>query len=303
MIGEVVEIGANVNRFKIGDRVVGHAAAVDKNHNDPAKGGFQLYVVLLEHMTCAIPNRLSYEQASVIPLGVSTAACGLFQQDQLALSPPSSSIERGSKRGSVIIWGGSTSVGSNAIQLAVSAGYDVVTTCSPKNFDYVKRLGATEAFDYNSTTVKTDIVRALKGKNVLGALTIGDGAAEACMDILPQCEGKKKFMSMATYPNPSPAPQRFVIPRTILHFVSWQTSMSAKSVLRGIKMKFIFGTTLIENGVGKAIYADFLPEALAKGTFIPSPEPLVVGQGLESIQAACDIQKKGVSARKIVVRL
>jgi NADPH:quinone reductase-like Zn-dependent oxidoreductase len=38
----------------------------------------------------------------------------------------------------LLVWGGSTSVGSNAIQLGVAAGYEVVTTASPKNFDYVR---------------------------------------------------------------------------------------------------------------------------------------------------------------------
>ncbi len=46
----------------------------------------------------------------------------------------------------------STSVGSNAIQLAVAAGYEVITTSSPRNFDYVKKLGASQVFDYNSKT-------------------------------------------------------------------------------------------------------------------------------------------------------
>jgi NADPH:quinone reductase-like Zn-dependent oxidoreductase len=34
-------------------------------------------------------------------------------------------------------YGGSTSDGSNAIQIAVAAGYEVITTSSPRNFDYV----------------------------------------------------------------------------------------------------------------------------------------------------------------------
>jgi hypothetical protein len=37
-------------------------------------------------------------------------------------------------------WGESTSVGSNAIQLAIAAGYDVVTTASLRKFAYVERL-------------------------------------------------------------------------------------------------------------------------------------------------------------------
>jgi NADPH:quinone reductase-like Zn-dependent oxidoreductase len=40
-----------------------------------------------------------------------------------------------------------------------------VTTCSPRNFDYVKSLGATAAFDYNSPTCGADI-RALTSNSL-----------------------------------------------------------------------------------------------------------------------------------------
>jgi NADPH:quinone reductase-like Zn-dependent oxidoreductase len=50
-----------------------------------AEGAFQAYPVLLDHMTAPIPDYISCEQAVVLPLGVSTAACGLFQKDLLGL--------------------------------------------------------------------------------------------------------------------------------------------------------------------------------------------------------------------------
>ncbi|TAQ89425.1 hypothetical protein B7494_g2244 [Chlorociboria aeruginascens] len=52
----------------------------------------------------------------------------------------------------VLIWGGSGSVGVNVIQLAVAAGYEVIATASPANFDYLKELGASEVLDYHSKT-------------------------------------------------------------------------------------------------------------------------------------------------------
>lgn len=298
--GEIVEIGSDVSNFSIGDRVLGYAVGTDKSRNDTAEGGFQLYTVLLAHLTTVIPEHLSFEQASVLPLGLSTAACGLFQDDQLGLELPSAFPKARDK--TVIIWGGSTSVGSNAIQLAVAAGYDVVTTASPRNFDYVKSLGASHAFDYNSKTVVQDMISGLKGKTVAGALSIGAGAADACMDILDKCEGNK-FISMATYPMPDPKPRRFVLLTTMYTYVSWNISAWVRAKLRGIQYKFIFGTTLIDNGVGKAIFVDFLPNALAKDTYKAVPEPMLAGKGLEEIQKGLDIQRKGVSAQKVVISL
>lgn len=298
--GEVVEVGPGVTRFKIGDRVLGHANGTDQKYNSPPHGALQAYTVLLVNAASPIPPTMSYESAAVLPLGVSTAACGLFQKDQLGLQLPSASPKPTGK--TVLVWGGSTSVGCNAIQLAVAAGYEVITTCSPKNFDFVKKLGASEAFDYNSKTVVNDLIRAFKGKTTAGALSIGARAAENCLDILGKCSGNK-FISMATYPVPQPPPKTFVVVTTAASYISGMTNIWVKSKTRGIQTNFIFGSTLLYNEVGKAIYVDFLPRALAEGAYIAAPDPYVVGKGLENIQAGFDIQRKGVSAKKVVVSL
>jgi NADPH:quinone reductase-like Zn-dependent oxidoreductase len=46
-----------------------------------------------------------------------------------------------------LVYGGSTAVGMFAVQLAKLAGYKVVATASPKNFDLVKSYGADEVVD------------------------------------------------------------------------------------------------------------------------------------------------------------
>ena len=68
-----------------------------------------------------------------------------------------------------------------------------------------------------------------------------------------------------------------------------------------VESKFILGSDLADNEVGAAVYVNYLPKALAEGKFIAAPEPLVVGKGLESIQKAFEVQRKGVSAKKVVV--
>ena len=299
--GEIVEVGSAVTRFKPGDGVIGHATGMEEKVNTSAQGAFQNYCVLSDHMASPIPDSLSYDSAVVLPLGLSTAACGLFQKDQLALQLPSATAPLATGK-TLIVWGGASSVGSNAIQLAVAAGYPVVATASPKNFDYVKKLGASQAFDYNSKTAVDDIVLAIQDQPVAGALSIGPGGAEACLDILHKCKGDK-FLSMATYPSISPPPKSFVFLRTVYNFVSWMVVHTIKSKLRGIRSKFIWGGTLVFNEVGPAMYKDFLPKALAAGTYIAAPDAQVVGKGFESIQTAFDLQKQGVSAKKLVVSL
>jgi NADPH:quinone reductase-like Zn-dependent oxidoreductase len=305
LAGEVVEVGAAVTRFKVGDRVLAHALGSDPQINRAAEGAFQACVLIQPHMASPIPDSLTYAEASVLPLGLSTAACGLFQKDHLALDLPTAKPEP--KGRTVLIWGGSTSVGCNAIQLAVAAGYEVITTASPRNFDYVKALGAGQAFDYNSKTVVKDIVAALKGKTIAGAVAIGAGSSAPCLEIVHRCKGVR-FVSLASFPVNFAGLARgpgatFGFLAQVPKLVGLGLALAIRSRLTGVRTKGIYGTTLAHNAVGPAIYETFLPAALAEGRFVAAPPPQVVGQGLAWLQAAFEVQKRGVSARKVVVVL
>jgi hypothetical protein len=108
---------------------------------------------------------------------------------------------------------------------------------------------------------------------------------------------------MATYAVLNPTPKHFAFLRTVVHFVSWNISMWVKGKIKAVESKFILASTLVENGVGQAVYEDFLPMALEEGTFVAAPEPIVDGKGLEKMQEAFKVQKKGVSAKKVVASL
>ena len=275
--GEVVEVGrgaATASRFKVGDRVLGHCVCLATQK--PSMGAFQTYTILLAHMASPVPDSLAYENAAVLPLGISTASCGLFQKDFLALQYPTLTPKPTGK--TVLVWGGATSVGSNAIQLAVAAGYEVIATASAKNFEYVKNLGAREAFDYNSKTVTDDLVNACKSTTVAGvfAATHAPGVYESCAEFLLQSEGVR-FIAACRHP--------------------------PENVPDGISIKMMFASTLKDNEVSKVVYEDFLPKALAEGKYIAAPDAEVVGKGLEIVQSAFEVQKKGMSAKKVVVLL
>ena len=298
--GEVVEVGKGVTRFKVGDRVLGFANGVDKARNKHAECAFQLYTVLAENLVSQIPDGMSFEQAAAIPLGAASAAAGLYEKDQLGLPYPSLSPTPTGKF--LIIWGGSTSVGCNAIQLAAASGFQVIATCSPRNFDLCKNLGASYTFDYNSKTVVPDMIAALGDKVLHGAMTIGSGGAEACYAVMTKVNCDKRFVSMVSYPLPSQPSKRFELLHTIAYFVSWNVRWWIKTKARRIRSKFVFGSSMAYNDISKALFERYLPDALAKGRFVAAPESQVVGHGLEKIQDAFDAQKS-VSARKIVVML
>ncbi len=306
LAGEVAAIGEGVTEVRVGDRVLAMAAGAAKQRASPAESAFQNYTIVLPKLTTVIPETVSYAEAAVVPLGVTTAACGLFQSDLLALELPTENPPPRNEW--VIIWGGSTSVGSNAIQLAAAAGYGVLTTASPKNFDYVKSLGAALVFDYRSSTVVGDIIAALSGKQVVGALTIGAGSALQCLDILPYCQGRKFIANCSSDVSlDSLATGRRITLPVLLKLLFGRMSANAqtrrKSRRHGFTARFFDASSVIDNEIGPAIFRDYLGPALAEGRFRPAPRPQVAGHGLAAIQTAFDLQRKGVSAAKIVVEL
>ena len=166
LAGEVVEVGDDVANFKEGDRVLAHPLGLTGKQDEAP---FQLYTIVNSALTAKVPDEMSFEQACVLPLSVSTAADGLYAKDHLNLPYPSTQPKSTGKV--LLLWGGSSSVGSSVIQLAVASGIDVVTTCSKKNFEYVKSLGATAVFDQSSPSVVGDLVAELQngGQELIGA--------------------------------------------------------------------------------------------------------------------------------------
>lgn len=301
--GEVAEVGSEVTRFKVGDRVLALGTGTDQERNNPAEGAFQNYTLVQEIFTSHIPSTLSHQDAAVIPLGLTTAVAGLFQEDFMNLQLPSVPPQAPTGK-TVLIWGGSTSVGSNAIQLAVAAGYEVFTTCSPRNFDYVKTLGASQAFDYNSKTVVKDVIAALKDKEVAGAYAIGVNSLPLCVDIVAKTKGVKFVADVGSVDIPKDKKLAgFALVPFLLGTMSRGASLWVKTKRTGVRTKFVYATTIKKTNLVKAIYEDFLPTALAESRFVPSPEAQVIGQGLENVQKGYDLLKKGVSAKKVVVTL
>jgi len=303
--GDVVEVGAGVTRFGVGDRVFGLAVGTDRDVNSAARGAFQSFVLLSAALASPLPDSMSFEDAAVIPLGVATAAAALFQRDHLGLRRPVIGPDPTGE--TVLIWGGSTSVGTNAIQLAVAAGYEVVTTASPANHPYLKALGAAQVFDYASPTVAQDIVDVFHGRSLAGALAIGEGSADRCIEIFSRCEGNR-FISTTSTPvsfsslgDPSRSALR--LPALLFRIAAGTLAFRIRCRLKGIRTKAVFATSIKRNDVSTALFTDFLPRALAARTFTPAPPARIVGTGLDHLQKALDTQRSGVSAQKIVVTL
>lgn len=72
---------------------------------------------------------------------------------------------------------------------------------------------------------------------------------------------------------------------------------------KGVRMKFIWGGSPIDNEVGPMIFETFLPAALAEGRYQAAPNAEIAGDRLDAIPAALERQRRGVSATKLVIRI
>lgn len=279
--GEVVAVGDGVTRLRIGDRVLGYAAGQERIRNTPAEGGFRRYVAVLERVCTPIPEDVTFERAAVLPLALSTAAAGLFEPDQLGLPLPM--VPPAPREDVVLVWGASTSVGCNAVQLARASGFTVVATAGRRNHEFVRSLGAEAVLDYRDGDVDQRVVEAVGDRRLAGTIAIGGGSLTHALRITRRLPGAKRIAS--AYPDP----------------ITRARSLAAR--MRGLRVSSIWGGTPVRSAVGPAVFRDFLPAALEDGRFRPAPDPAIVGASLQDIPGALERLRTGVSASKLVVTL
>jgi NADPH:quinone reductase-like Zn-dependent oxidoreductase len=171
--GIVEAVGKDVKKqFAKGDRVCGFAHGA--NAVQPEDGTFAEYIVVKGDVQWKIPESMSFQEAATLGVGISTVGQGLYQSLKLAL--PTEPIKDATP---ILIYGGSTATGTLAIQFAKLSGYKVVTTCSPRNFELVRSLGADEVFDYNDPEAPAKIRKTTdnKLKYVFDCISLESSAA------------------------------------------------------------------------------------------------------------------------------
>ncbi|KAF7593746.1 hypothetical protein BBP40_010922 [Aspergillus hancockii] len=221
LAGEVVEIGSAVIKFNPGDRVLGLAVGSDPDYS------------------------------------LATAASGLFQDEYLGLQLPSVPARPATGQ-TVLVWGGSTSVGSNAIQLV--------------------RAGVPEEL-----RVHEEVGRPRKSSTTMGAASQRSWSKRWPVELLPS-KGTKLIADISGPGVPAGGSSRgFGIIPLILNFLVWNISVWLKSKRTAVRFQFVWGSDLKKNNVATAIFGDFLPKALAAMEYFTAPEPQVIGNGLENI--------------------
>ncbi|GCE31388.1 NADPH:quinone oxidoreductase [Dictyobacter alpinus] len=167
--GVVEEVGASVKDFKVGDEVY-------YTPDIPGRGGsYAEYHVAREAIVAHKPKNLSHLEAASIPLAGGTAWDALITRAQLRPAE------------TVLIHGGTGGVGSLAVQIAHATGAYVFTTCSSKNAELAKQLGADRVIDYKTENYVDVIAKETNGRGVdvvfdtVGGETIANSIAATKM--------------------------------------------------------------------------------------------------------------------------
>lgn len=152
--GIVEAVGKDVKKqWKKGDRVCGFSHGC--NPVQPEDGAFAEYIAVKGDIVMRLPDNLNFQDGATLGVGIGTVAQALYQTLKLAL--PTEPIKEATP---ILIYGGSTATGTLCIQFAKLSGYTVLTTCSPRNFDLVRALGADAVFDYRDPKAATEIKKS-----------------------------------------------------------------------------------------------------------------------------------------------
>lgn len=150
MAGVVQEVGSGVTDWKIGQAVYGQSK----------KGAYAEYTVAAAESLALKPQSLSFDEASAVPVGATTAWQGLFVAGKL---------EAGQR---VLIQGAAGGIGMFAVQFARWKGAHVTATTSSGNVDFVRSLGAETVIDYTTTALTSVVHDVDLAFDVVGGSTV-----------------------------------------------------------------------------------------------------------------------------------
>jgi NADPH2:quinone reductase len=127
--GIVHAVGANVYEFKPGDRVAAFHEMMKPG------GSFAEYAVAWQYMTSHIPDNLSFEEASTIPLAALTAVIGNYIR--LGLPEP---WKPATEKTPFLVYGAASAVGAFAIKLARLSNIHPIIGVAGRGIPYAETL-------------------------------------------------------------------------------------------------------------------------------------------------------------------
>jgi len=146
--GEVVAVGSGATRHKVGDKVMSLVAG----------GGYAQYCIAQDGQAMTVPPALSMSEAGALPETLMTVWHNVFERGGLKAGE------------TLLIHGGSSGIGTMAIQLAKAFGATVIVTVgSQAKADACLKLGADHAINYKTQDFVAE-VKKITGNNGANAI-------------------------------------------------------------------------------------------------------------------------------------
>src|ERR1700750_318461 len=140
--GEVVAVGSDVRKHKIGDKVMSLVAG----------GGYAQYCIAQDAQAMAVPAALSMLEAGAVPETLMTVWHNVFERGALQAGE------------TLLIHGGSSGIGTLGIQLAKAFGAKVIVTVgAPEKAAACRKLGADHAINYKTEDFVAEVKTATAG--------------------------------------------------------------------------------------------------------------------------------------------
>src|ERR1700739_1017195 len=235
LAGQVIAVGSDVKRFRMGDRVFARVA------KDRA-GAFAEQACVDEDDAAQMPRNLDFTAAAAVPLAGLTALQAL--RDELDVKP-------GQK---LFISGGAGGVGTFAIQIAKWLGAHVTTTASKRGEVLVRSLGCDEVIDYTVQDISSVQGRFDAGLDLVGGKTLGQ--------MFEVMKPGARIVSVAAIPEPQTA-IRDLGGRRVLSAIFWLISYGIRSLARraGISYLYLF---MHPSGSDLALLAELIEQGKLK---------------------------------------
>ena len=285
--GTVHCVGAQAKGgWRVGDRIAG----VVHGGIYPDRGSFAEYLKIDGDLAWKIPGNVTDETASTFGVSATTA----MQALQLVLKfpwPDAQQSESG-KRGTILIYSGATSASIFTIQLAKIAGYEVVSTCSPRSNDLVKGYGADAVYDYRDPKTLETIIKTYPHLSLaFDGFSEGESNKFCCQAV---AQNKGTVVSL----NPmAKSTSKGVTVHNILMYTLFGREFG---LLQPIGPKFAASS---EDRAGLAKFYALLPGLVEAGS-LKAPPIQEQGKGFDKIAPGLDLLRQGkVPGRKLVVRL
>ncbi|KAK5112364.1 hypothetical protein LTR62_004327 [Meristemomyces frigidus] len=287
--GTVIEVGSAVTKsLKPGDRIAG----VVHGAKDAENGAFAEYCVAQGDLAIRIPDELSFEKAATLPLGIATVGQGLYQQGLKLPLPIPAPVSKTSGE-QVLIYGGSTATGSLAIQFARLSGHEVLTTCSARNNELVRSLGAKQVYDYRSASIGAKINSDTNNGLRLIYDTIGSpDSAKICQEAMSSDTKGTRYATIIG--PPAEFKKEGVEPVvTMMYTIFNSPMMYFGQHVPAIADDYEFGK----------VFFGITEQLLAEGRLKTHPE-VVGGKGLEgALEGMREMSEEKVSGVKLVYRV